>query len=406
MFDAFLAIYKRRVADLLRIATEGTGVLRPGELHPDLVNRMAHEASRTASHILRMVIRALDYCPPVDMTFGDYLRALITGDTDLMPADPLGYRLAVIEAFRRRGIYPRDVRTLAPDVLLWRGPSWKNDKSHRIFPRLIKKLKVVTDNLEWQTMSAREDINELNELYQQKSHEWFSKVLRNHPDIAAELGIVSSWTDARGRTLNSITVGDDGHPAFAVHSVRSTRRQLQNGRTRLELVIEITQRRLGYRDEGIQELADRVPREILHEGISKGRKEFTNEEKEAVRRVLEEMAREKAADAPNRFAQPIAPSREDAEARLEELRRYFIVRGGCTILVNTETGEVRYCISKHIASPTRLARIRAFFGKSGSSKTALRATYIATERDGPTREAREPFAFLHRVGERVSHEQE
>jgi len=41
VFDAFLAIYKSRVADLLRIASSGTGILQEGELHPDLINRLA-----------------------------------------------------------------------------------------------------------------------------------------------------------------------------------------------------------------------------------------------------------------------------------------------------------------------------------------------------------------------------
>ena len=67
------------MADLRRIATGGTGILPPGDIHPDLVDRLADEAAKSASHVLRMCIRALDYCPPVDLTFGEYLRALITG---------------------------------------------------------------------------------------------------------------------------------------------------------------------------------------------------------------------------------------------------------------------------------------------------------------------------------------
>jgi len=117
VFDAFLAIYRRRVADLLRIATSGSGVLPEGELHPDLVNRLASEAATTAQHVLNMCLRALDYCPPVDINFGDYLRAVITADIDLVPDDDLGYRIAFIEAFRRRGIYPRDVRALSVESL-------------------------------------------------------------------------------------------------------------------------------------------------------------------------------------------------------------------------------------------------------------------------------------------------
>ncbi len=122
IFDAFLSIYRDRVADLLRIASGGTGVLLPGAIHPDLVNRLATEAAKSASHVLNMCIRALDYCPPVEITFGDYLRALITSDADLMPEDERGYRVAFIEAFRRRGIFPQGVRTLSIENLRWPGP--------------------------------------------------------------------------------------------------------------------------------------------------------------------------------------------------------------------------------------------------------------------------------------------
>src|SRR5262249_17362016 len=108
--------------DLLRLATGGSGVLPPGEISIDLVNRLATEASKVAGHVLNICIRALDYCPPVDLTFGEYVRALITADADLVPIDAQGSRTAFIAAFRDRGIYPKDVRTLSPDSLLWEPP--------------------------------------------------------------------------------------------------------------------------------------------------------------------------------------------------------------------------------------------------------------------------------------------
>lgn len=117
IFEAFISIYKSRVADLLRIASNGTGILPQGELHPDLVKRLANEASKAAGHVLNMCIRALDYCPPVDLTFGDYLRAIITADVELVKEDERGYRLAFIEAFRRRGIYPEGIKTLSIESL-------------------------------------------------------------------------------------------------------------------------------------------------------------------------------------------------------------------------------------------------------------------------------------------------
>jgi len=60
VFAAFLAIYRARTADLIRLATNGTGVLPAGHISVDLASRMADEASNVASQVLRMCIRALD----------------------------------------------------------------------------------------------------------------------------------------------------------------------------------------------------------------------------------------------------------------------------------------------------------------------------------------------------------
>ncbi|HEX8473250.1 MAG TPA: hypothetical protein VF666_04400 [Pyrinomonadaceae bacterium] len=119
VFEAFFNTYQKRIKDLIRIATGGTGQLPAGDLHPDLVNRIAAEASSTAQSILTMCIRAFEYLPPVDITFGDYLRALVTADFELSPADENGERAAMIEAFRERGIYPDNVTSLAEESLIW-----------------------------------------------------------------------------------------------------------------------------------------------------------------------------------------------------------------------------------------------------------------------------------------------
>lgn len=119
IFDAFQRTYTFRTRDLLRIATSGTGVLPEGSISRDLVHRLAGEASEIARHLLHICIRALDYCPPHDISFGDYLRALITADLDIAPEDETGYRLALIEAFRARGIFPDRVNTLSVESLRW-----------------------------------------------------------------------------------------------------------------------------------------------------------------------------------------------------------------------------------------------------------------------------------------------
>ncbi|HEX5709142.1 MAG TPA: hypothetical protein VFX96_17705 [Pyrinomonadaceae bacterium] len=122
VFDAFFTTYQRRIQDLIRIATGGTGRLPEGDLHPDLVNRIAAEATRTSQTVLTMCIRAFDYLPPVDVTFGDYLRALVTADFELNPTDDYGLRAAMIESFRSRGIYADNVSSLAEDSLLLTRP--------------------------------------------------------------------------------------------------------------------------------------------------------------------------------------------------------------------------------------------------------------------------------------------
>lgn len=119
VFDAFLTIYRSRIADLRRIASGGSGILPVGDLHPDLVARFADEAARSSSHVLTMCIRALDYVPPVDITFGDFLRALITADRDVYPSDKRGYRVAFVDAFRSHGIYPKGLRSLSEQNLVW-----------------------------------------------------------------------------------------------------------------------------------------------------------------------------------------------------------------------------------------------------------------------------------------------
>jgi hypothetical protein len=111
--DGFLRSYNDAIADLLRIATAGTGVLQPGALHPDLVNRVAATASMTAERVMKICVRAFDYLPPVDVTFSDYLRALVTADVDLFPDDADHLRANLIEGFRARGIYPAGVVSLA-----------------------------------------------------------------------------------------------------------------------------------------------------------------------------------------------------------------------------------------------------------------------------------------------------
>jgi hypothetical protein len=119
VFDGFFAGYQRRIRDLIRIASDGRGILPAGDLHPDLVDRLAREAASAAQDVLTMCIRAFEYLPPVDVTFGDYLRALVTADYDLVGEDGVEQRREMIEAFRSRGIFPDGVISLSESALRW-----------------------------------------------------------------------------------------------------------------------------------------------------------------------------------------------------------------------------------------------------------------------------------------------
>jgi hypothetical protein len=119
VFQAFIAVFRRKTERLLRLATNGSGSLPPGELQADLQAALAEKASKLAGQFLTMCIRAIDYCPPVDITLGEYLRAVITADKDLVPDDPWAYREAWIDSFSRHHIFPSDVPDLSEDSLLW-----------------------------------------------------------------------------------------------------------------------------------------------------------------------------------------------------------------------------------------------------------------------------------------------
>ncbi|MBS0422337.1 MAG: peptidase M4 [Proteobacteria bacterium] len=119
VFDAYFTIYVQRTSDLFRIYRAGGGNPNADELPGPLARSVAEAASRTAAEFFRICARAVDYCPPVDLTFGDYLRALITVVADLMPRDDEGFCDALMQAFRVRGIFPEGASYFSRDALCW-----------------------------------------------------------------------------------------------------------------------------------------------------------------------------------------------------------------------------------------------------------------------------------------------
>lgn len=333
VFEAFLSIYKCRVADIVRIATSGSGVLPDGELHPDLVNRLAGEAAKTAQHVLNMCIRALDYCPPVDINFGDYLRAIITADLDLVPDDDLGYRIAFIEAFRRRGIYPRDIRTLSEESLCWNVEKTQGG----VFEAISKFLRDFIYKLEYcdnrrvifdETKKAKMKLHGL--LKEHIKRKESQNILR---DFEAKTGLYLS-TELNDK-VDGLRRKRTREPIFQVHTLRGARRIGPDGDDVNQVIISIVQTRDVPYDENIK-----------MDGL-------TEKQKEGI--------------------------------------PCFKYRGGCTLILNLKDLSLRYVIKKRIDNrDKRLTRQREY--RTSEVGVSLRATYFGKpEQDKDN----EPFAFLH-----------
>ncbi len=220
VFDAFVQVFKRKTERYLRLATQGSGLLPPGEMSHDLQTLLAERASKLASQFLTICIRAIDYCPPVGLTFGDYLRALITADCDVVPDDRWDYRGALIDAFWRRNIYPRSASSLSEDALLWRGPRINLDP---------------VPGLDFATLRFQGDPAHAagaDELRRQACALGWYAVQADHLE---EFGLV-----AEGDTC----LGGDHVSLPCVESIRSARRAGPSGQIVFDLVAEITQQRV------------------------------------------------------------------------------------------------------------------------------------------------------------------
>lgn len=91
MMNAFLEIWTARLDKI--------GFVSPGKKDRSLV---VEEGARVAGHLLTIAIRAIDYCPPTDIAFVDYLSALLTVDREVVPDDTkYDYRGALLKNFKK-----------------------------------------------------------------------------------------------------------------------------------------------------------------------------------------------------------------------------------------------------------------------------------------------------------------
>lgn len=314
IFSAFLAIYKVRSQRILVLASGGTGIMPQGALPPFVVEALAAEANKTAAHFLHMCIRALDYCPPFDITFGDYLRALVTSDYDMEPDDRHGYRVALIESFRRWGIMPEGIKTLSEEQLRWPYAGDDSDQGVRILVGVAEGLrKLIGDSL---FMKDRHQIFNTLRNARKQTHD----VIEEKIGAEATSHQRSALTQVTGlemelhSSLPGLRIKNDlGQPSFEVHSVLPALRVTPHGGLMKQLIITLTQRR---RD------------------------------------------------------QPIDPDNKDAGS--------FDFRGGSTLIfdLDGDMPKLRYAIVKPIRDERRLEAIREYKSVKQGSDMSLRATYF------------------------------
>jgi hypothetical protein len=97
VLDVLIDIWVRRLEPLLA---------PDGDHEPRTLDRAraAEEGAKAAGHVLTMMIRGLDYLPPVEFEFGDLLDAVVLADEEVAPDDELGYRDALVRRFGESGI--------------------------------------------------------------------------------------------------------------------------------------------------------------------------------------------------------------------------------------------------------------------------------------------------------------
>ena len=119
VMNAFVDAWQRRVVGSPELGyLDGLGW---GSDKRYSAQRVAEEGAGIADYLLTMLIRAIDYMPPVHLTFGDVLSAVLTADAEVRPDDTWILRRAeLVRSFAGYGIAPSSRRPDAPGI--WETP--------------------------------------------------------------------------------------------------------------------------------------------------------------------------------------------------------------------------------------------------------------------------------------------
>jgi hypothetical protein len=381
VFDAFLQMYENRIADLRRIGTGGTGVLPKGDIHPDLAHRFAEEAALLSQRVLNICIRALDYLPPVDLTFGDFLQALITSDADFFPDDPGRYRLAFIDAFRNRGIYPFGVRAMGQDILRWK-PVPPADRG--VLQPFVPPVNVL------RSMAYAYDCEDALQTIGLNFDEDALYDLKEEGDLDR---MASSFVEACWRSKTSA-----GSAAPSPHGKRYSRFLVEKFFAKFLqywIVGKAVQQGGVLSDTSAAQLAFHLGLDIR--ALKEGRSTGARLEVHAVRPTVRFLADGRTK------VELLVILTQRLRLALAGTNLSFNFRGGCTLIIDPETGTLRYAISKNLSSPTRQARQAAFLleqlerlGPAAIDRFHLDGSGSGQEQSSSA-PGQEPFALTHRA---------
>ena len=98
VMNTFLGVWLKRIERLKKGKAAGSRLDR---------QLVVEQGADAAEQLLTMIIRALDYAPPTDLQFCDFLSALITADREAVPDDSkYGYRKVLKKCFADYGLRP------------------------------------------------------------------------------------------------------------------------------------------------------------------------------------------------------------------------------------------------------------------------------------------------------------
>jgi hypothetical protein len=113
-YDLLQYLYRRKLSG--KDEEPGTEPVQgAGKRQQRCIEALFSAANKTSN----IMLRAIDYCPPVDLRYEEYARAVLRADEVAYPIDPLGIRAELKRIFRKREIGLRDENTEARDKTIY-----------------------------------------------------------------------------------------------------------------------------------------------------------------------------------------------------------------------------------------------------------------------------------------------